>query len=126
VLYPTELRGHIKPMLANFVLHDRLLVCYHLSRRAVKFRLLARDMNSFRNFPHRDRFWLTIVSAVVISGCTASDAPLNIILHNPKTGTERTCSAKQSSSKDVSILAAAVESCAKQLESHGFVRTGSR
>jgi hypothetical protein len=83
-------------------------------------------MNGFRKFPHRHSFWLAIVSATMISGCTASDASLNITLHNPKTGTERTCSAKQSSSKDVSALAAAVESCAKQLESHGFVRSDGR
>jgi hypothetical protein len=84
-------------------------------------------MNGFRNFFHRDSFWLAIVSAAVISGCTTSDAPLNITLHNPKTGIERTCSAKQSPSReDVSVLAAAVESCAKQLESRGFVRSDSR
>jgi hypothetical protein len=83
-------------------------------------------MNGFKIFFHHDSFWLAIVSAAVISGCTASNAPLSITLHNPKTGTERTCSAKQSSAKDVPVLAAAVESCAKQLESHGFVRSDSR
>jgi hypothetical protein len=83
-------------------------------------------MSDFENLPRRAGFWLAVVSAVVISGCTASDAPLNITLHNPKTGTERTCSAKQASSKDVSVLAAAVESCAKQLEARGFLRSDSR
>jgi hypothetical protein len=83
-------------------------------------------MSDFENFPRRAFFWLSLISAGVISGCTASDAPLNITLHNPKTGTERTCSAKQSSSNDVSALAAAVETCAKQLEARGFVRSDSR
>jgi hypothetical protein len=83
-------------------------------------------MSDPENSPPRASFWLVVISAAVISGCTASDAPLNITLHNPKTGTERTCSAKQSSSKDVSVLSAAVESCAKQLEARGFVRSDSR
>jgi hypothetical protein len=83
-------------------------------------------MSDLKNLPRLASFWLAVISAAAISGCTASDAPLNITLHNPKTGTERTCSAKQSSSKDVSALTAAVESCARQLEARGFVRSDSR
>jgi hypothetical protein len=83
-------------------------------------------MRDLDNFRRRETFWLAVVSAALISGCTASDAPLNITLHNPKTGVQRTCSAKESSSKDVSALSAAVETCAKQLEARGFVRSDSR
>jgi hypothetical protein len=79
-------------------------------------------MNDLKNFSRHENFWLAVISAAAISGCVASDAPLNITLHNPKTGVQRTCSAKQSSSRDVSALAAAVETCAKQLEARGFVR----
>ena len=67
-----------------------------------------------------------MVLAVLISGCSVSDAPLSITLHNPKTGVQRTCAAKESSSKDVSALSGAVEACAKQLEAHGFVRNENR
>jgi hypothetical protein len=65
--------------------------------------------------------------AVLISGCVASDPPLSISLYNPKTGIQRTCAAKESSSKmDTPALSSAVEACAKQLEARGFVRSGSR
>jgi hypothetical protein len=63
------------------------------------------------------------VLAALISGCSVSDAPLTITLHNPNTGVQRTCAAKGSSSKDISALSDAVEACAKQLETHGFVRS---
>jgi hypothetical protein len=83
-------------------------------------------MSDLDNFPRCESFWLVVISAALISGCTTTDAPLNITLHNPKTGVQRTCSAKESSSKDVSALSAAVETCAKQLEARGFVRSDSR
>ena len=63
--------------------------------------------------------------AFLISGCVASDPPLNISLYNPKTGIRRTCSAKESSSKEALALSSAVEACAKQLEARGFVRSDS-
>jgi hypothetical protein len=83
-------------------------------------------MSALENFSRRETFWLAVVLAAVISGCTATNAPLNITLHNPKTGAQRTCSAKESSASDVSALSAAVEACAKQLEARGFVRSDSR
>jgi hypothetical protein len=76
--------------------------------------------------PCRQVFYAAVVSAVLIPGCTASDSPLSISLYNPKTGVQRTCSAKESSSKDVSALSNAVETCAKQLEARGFVRSDNR
>jgi hypothetical protein len=82
---------------------------------------------------HLDAFFrrqiscVAIVSGVLISGCSVADPPpLSISLYNPKTGVERTCAAKGSSSKDISALSSAVEACAKQLEAHGFIRSDSR
>ena len=116
--------GTWKPVLASlvFTIGYFFVIIFQEERSNFGAR---RNMNDFKSFFHPDSFWLAIVSAAMISGCTASATPLNITLHNSKTGTERTCSAKQSSSKNVSILAAAVESCAKQLESRGFVRSDS-
>ena len=67
-----------------------------------------------------------MVSALLISGCSASESPLSINLYNPKTGIQRTCAAKESSAKDVAALSIAVETCAKQLEARGFVRSENR
>jgi hypothetical protein len=77
-------------------------------------------------FPRRPMFWTVIACVALLSGCSASDSPLSISLYNPKTGVQRTCSAKESSSKDVSALSNAVETCAKQLEARGFIRSDSR
>jgi hypothetical protein len=85
-----------------------------------------RQMSNLANFPSLESFWLAMVLATAISGCTTVDGPLNITLHNPKTGVQRTCSAKESSAADISMLSTAVESCAKQLEARGFVRSDSR
>jgi hypothetical protein len=71
-------------------------------------------------------FCATTFLAVLISGCVTADPPLSISLYNPKTGVQRTCSAKESSSKDTSALSSAVETCAKQLEARGFVRSDNR
>jgi hypothetical protein len=82
-------------------------------------------MIHFKLLLSRQVFYVATILAVLISGCTASDSPLSISLYNPKTGVQRTCSAKESSSKDVSALSNAVETCAKQLEARGFVRSDS-
>jgi hypothetical protein len=59
----------------------------------------------------------------LMSGCAASKSPLSISLSHPKTGVQRTCSARESSSSDIAALSSAVEACVKQLEARGFVRT---
>jgi hypothetical protein len=87
---------------------------------------LELNMSEPDNFPARASFGLIVISAAVISGCTTTDGPLNITLHNPKTGIQRTCAAKESSAADLSVLATVVETCAKQLEARGFVRSDSR
>lgn len=56
-------------------------------------------------------------------GCASSaSAPLSIKMINPKTQTTLMCSATDNRGGDTSALAAIVESCARQLESRGFVR----
>jgi hypothetical protein len=55
------------------------------------------------------------------SACTATN-PLTITLYNPKTNTLRKCVARESSPKYTQMLAGIVETCARQLEAHGFVR----
>lgn len=56
-------------------------------------------------------------------GCSSGPAPLSIKMHNPKTDQSLTCAARdQRGDTDVSMLAGAVENCARSLEARGFVR----
>lgn len=57
------------------------------------------------------------------SGCAATPN-LSVQLVHPKTNVVRTCSARESTSKDIPMLTDAVETCARQLEARGFVRMG--
>ena len=65
-------------------------------------------------------------TGLLVLGCGAAEAPLNITLYNPTTGVQRICAAKESSSKEITALSNAVETCARQLEGRGFVRSDSR
>jgi len=58
---------------------------------------------------------------MLMVSCQAT-APTSITLYNPKTKVSQTCAARQTIPKYTEALAAAVEACAKQLESRGFVR----
>ena len=62
-----------------------------------------------------------LISTEVLSGCGATN-PLSISLYHPKTNILRKCVARESTAKDTEMLAGIVESCARQLEAHGFVR----
>jgi hypothetical protein len=62
-----------------------------------------------------------LISCQFISGCGATN-PLSITLHHPKTNAVRKCAARESTARDTEMLAGIVESCARQLEAHGFVR----
>ncbi len=56
-------------------------------------------------------------------GCgSSSPGPLSIKMFNPKTQASLTCAARDNRGGDTSVLAATVETCARQLESQGFVR----
>ncbi len=67
---------------------------------------------------------LISLSVGLFIGC-GSAAPLSITLYNPKTSVSRTCAARSTIKTDVEFLSRTVEACAKQLESHGFVRVDS-
>lgn len=62
-----------------------------------------------------------LITIESLSGCGATN-PLSISLYHPKTNTMRKCVARESAAKDTQMLAGIVESCARQLEAHGFVR----
>ena len=62
-----------------------------------------------------------LISIESLFGCGATN-PLSISLYHPKTNTLRKCVARESAAKDTQMLAGIVESCARQLEAHGFVR----
>jgi len=97
-----------------------------LEKRAQIFIPSATSMGYLNRFLRRPIFLVGTAAAVLFLSCTASNSPLSVALYNPKTGVQRTCSAKESSSKDVPALSNAVEMCAKQLEARGFVRSDSR
>jgi hypothetical protein len=66
---------------------------------------------------------LTIGVAIVLSGCSSAPPPLSIKMYNPETMQTIDCKASDELARaDTTVLAAAVESCAKQLETRGFVR----
>lgn len=56
-------------------------------------------------------------------GCSSAEPPLSIHMYHPKTHQALTCSARdQLSRSNRTVLAGAVESCAKTLEAQGFLR----
>jgi hypothetical protein len=56
-------------------------------------------------------------------GCSSAPAPLSITMEHPETKQKLTCAAKdQLARADASLLASAVESCARSLEARGFIR----
>jgi hypothetical protein len=62
-----------------------------------------------------------LIGLELLSACTATN-PLTINLYHPKTNTLRKCAARESNPKYTEMLAGIVETCARQLEAHGFVR----
>ena len=65
----------------------------------------------------------SVLLLFVFCGCGSAAAPLSIELHNPETNQVLTCAARGDFTQANSpVLAAAVESCARQLEARGFVR----
>ena len=66
---------------------------------------------------------LPYVFVAIIFGCASGPPPLLIKMHNPETDQTLNCNASDRMGRsDPAVLAAAVESCAKQLEARGFVR----
>jgi hypothetical protein len=59
-------------------------------------------------------------------GCSAAaPRPLSIKMFNAETNTTLNCEARDLGMADRNMLANSVESCARQLESRGFVRASS-
>jgi len=65
---------------------------------------------------------ILISFTITISSCAAKTPPLAIRMYNPKTNQTLHCMAREQSGQHTDILAATVESCARQLEANGFVR----
>jgi hypothetical protein len=63
----------------------------------------------------------SIALAIALGSCSAA-APLAIRMHNPKTNQTLHCTARSESAAYSSLLANAVDACARQLEANGFVR----
>jgi hypothetical protein len=79
-------------------------------------------MKVFR-LAHWRRLFSSVLLLPVFCGCGSAAPPLSIEMYNPETNQTLTCAARgQLTQADPAVLAAAVESCAKQLESRGFVR----
>ena len=99
VLYPTELRGR------------NGYFCLFAFYSVIIFNQLMRTISIIA----------LLISSQFLSGCGTSN-PLSITLHHPKTNALRKCAARESTARDTEMLAGIVESCARQLEAHGFVR----
>ena len=128
VLYPTEIRGHIARYAIETLSSRKVTSLLSSSKKSGQISASSTCRMSYPvHLPYRPIVWAGIIVLIgLFSGCAASDPPLSINLYNPKTGIQRTCAARESSSKDVSALSSAVESCARQLEAHGFVRSDAR
>jgi hypothetical protein len=86
-------------------------------------------LNLISHSAYRYRFESSTYIVLLVSliaaatSCSSGQAPLSIQMYNPKTHQALTCSARdQRPGSDASILAGAVESCARSLEGRGFIR----
>lgn len=60
---------------------------------------------------------------ILLSACSSAPSSLSIDMYNAETNQKLTCAARDQLGRvDKAILAATVESCARQLEARGFVR----
>ena len=67
------------------------------------------------------------VFVTILHGCGAArERPLSIKMFNAQTNTTLNCEARDLGMADRIMLADTVESCARQLERNGFVRTDSK
>ena len=67
---------------------------------------------------------MAFVLVIFVAACGASERPLSIKMHNPKTNVTLNCAARDTGSQNNEVLANVVETCARQLESKGFIRAG--
>ena len=99
MLYPTELRGR-KGIFCLFAFYS--VIIFNQLMRTIPIIAL-------------------LISSQFLYSCGTTN-PLSITLHHPKTNALRKCAARESTARDTEMLAGIVESCARQLEAHGFVR----
>ena len=67
-------------------------------------------------------FTAVIALAFALSACTSAQAPMTIKMYHPETKQTLDCAARSTSGEYSPLLANMAESCARQLESKGFVR----
>ena len=114
MLYPPELRGRIQTG-DYFVVSQ--VICYHLLQIQVK----PTPMSPIRRLP---ALLLLFAACCYASGCAATPN-LSVQLVHPKTNVVQNCTARESTARDIPLLSAAVEACARQLEARGFIRVES-
>ena len=73
----------------------------------------------------RQPFSLGLIAllAALLPACSSTPASLSIKMVNPETQMTLMCSARNDLGADRAVLATVVETCARQLEARGFVRT---
>jgi len=111
-------------VLVNSFSWSKVLGHFALSRVLLFVSVDCSEFSSVKAFQlaqsPRVPLWLVLL---VCCGCGSTAAPLSIEMYNPETKQTLTCAARdQLSQTDPEVLAGAVESCAQQLESRGFVR----
>lgn len=126
------------PGLKNFFV-VLLSICYHPANKAAlttmdflfrsKFGFLTvrrLPMSSARAAAHSHAYVLSavfILYALALTACSSGSSPLVIKLYHPETKQSLTCAAKDElTQSNSSVLASAVETCARHLETQGFVR----
>jgi hypothetical protein len=103
--------------------------CFVTIKREMGSNLL-KHLHQQQKDAYRSQFARFMAGALILSaitgttiGCSSGQAPLVIHMYNPKTHQALVCSARdQRAGADPSLLAGAVETCARNLEVRGFIR----
>ena len=83
---------------------------------------MVEPFSSFR-FAAFGIYALSLCSMLLCLACSSAPPPLSITLEHPETTHSLTCRAKdQLGRTEESLLAGAVENCARTLEARGYVR----
>ena len=67
--------------------------------------------------------WMIALLVALLPACSSTPTSLSIKMVNPETQMTLMCSARNDLGTDRAVLATVVETCARQLEARGFVRT---
>jgi hypothetical protein len=63
-----------------------------------------------------------IIIAISLPSCGVKETPLAIRMYNPNTTQTLHCTARDQTGQFTTVIANAVEACARELEARGFVR----